>query len=336
MKAKRGIKLLFAMLAVVGGAVALSACGSWAKEAGPSVVEPDTPDTSETPDTTDTPDTPDNPDEEDRIARVNVQIKLESYLQDKLNDRFEENVVSNVEAHNFTLKDSVETGKTLETSGYVTLADDEEAKPVTLGLPVSLEQYTNLYDLGFNAECDATKQLSENYTLEQLNFADTIISNENLTYNYATLNGNVWDLDAATPTKIEKKLEAYFEQKIQQYFLENYNNKYFDRVDLKNVTIETNLYNTYQNCIAIHGNLNYTANSTSMPLVVIVTPSSTNFNRVSNALSTFTDDENKNMAENYNLDFMNLLDEVVNDNTSKVNGYSINNRTYAYTEDMNL
>ena len=334
MKAKRGIKLLFAMLAVVGGAVALSACGSWAKEAGPSVVEPDTPDTSETPDTTDTPDTPDNPDEEDRIARVNVQIKLESYLQDKLNDRFEENVVSNVEAHNFTLKDSVETGKTLETSGYVTLADGEEAKPVTFGLPVSLEQYTNLYDLGFNAECDATKQLSENYTLEQLNFADTIISNENLTYNYATLNGNVWDLDAATPTKIEKKLEAYFEQKIQNWFLENTNDKYFENVDLKYFTTKHDF--NYGDVVRIHGNLKAIINNNTYPLIITLRTSQTNYTTAKSIADNLTIDENKDMAKNYDIDIMNFVNSVVEDENTTIKLYSINGTSYNADNNMNL
>ena len=354
MESKRsGIKLLFAMISLLGAGVALSSCGKQpAEEKNPTSevveIEP-TPSGEVTPGTSTEP-TETEPGEQgktegetegkeeqvvdDTADRVNFEIKIEGELKDKINDRLEEEAVKNVDAKYFTLNDSQSYGKTLETTGFVTLANDE-IKPVTLGLPLTDAQYQSFTEVGITAGNESA-ELYQNYSKEQLSEVCSVVEDKNVTYSYAVLDGAVWDLDQLTAAKLENMLEQKYTQEIYNYFADKYNDPSLDRVDLKYaVTSHTsqdgNMLKYYGNTISKKG--------TVLPLIITLKIDESNYQNLSEVL-VGTYDKTKEMAENHSKEELFSVYQVSIAESTQTKYYTVNGGTfvvnYENNNDMNL
>lgn len=341
MKSKSGVKLLFAMISMMGGAFALSSCGEQPVDNKDPIVqvESSTPtntqtstQTSETTDTTTNTSTT-NETTDDTVDKVNFEIKIESLLADKINDRFKEKTVSNVDAKYFTVSDGTSYGKTLETHGYVTLTETDQTLPVTLGLPVTAEQYQNFVNLGFESY-NTIGDLQQNYSKEQLSYACNVIDNKNVTYNFAVLDGNVWDLDQLTATKIETFLEEKYTNQIYDYFYARSGNTSLDHIDLKYVKVENN--DLYGNVLKLYGHT-IAKQGTVLPLIVTLSINESNYQTLKNVI-TNNYDENKELAQNYSKEQLFNVYEVDNANSTNTLYYNIDGTAYIVTNssEMNL
>lgn len=337
MKSKSGVKLLFAMISMMGGAFALSSCGEQPVDNKDPIVqvESSTPtntqtDTQTTQTTnsndstdviTDTSTTTETPD--DTADKVNFEIKIESLLADKINNRFKEKTVSNVDAKYFTIANNETYGKTLETHGYVTLTETDQTLPVTLGLPVTAEQYQSFINLGFESY-NTTGDLYQNYSKEQLSYACNVIDNKNVTYNFAVLDGNVWDLDQLTATKIETLLEEKYTAQVVEYFKQEMDYDYTAKLDFKYLKVENS--DLYGNVLRIYGNT-VSQKGTKLPLIVTLSVSENNFNTLKNVI-TNNYDENKELAQNYSKEQLYQIYQVDNNSSTKAIQFKINGVNY--------
>jgi len=331
MKSKSGVKLLFAMISMMGGAFALSSCGEQPVDNKDPIVqvESSTPtntqtstQTSETTDTTTNTSTT-NETTDDTVDKVNFEIKIESLLADKINDRFKEKTVSNVDAKYFTVSDGTSYGKTLETHGYVTLTETDQTLPVTLGLPVTAEQYQNFVNLGFESY-NTIGDLQQNYSKEQLSYACNVIDNKNVTYNFAVLDGNVWDLDQLTATKIETLLEEKYTSQVVKYFKQEMDYDYTAKLDFNYLKVENS--DLYGNVLRIYGNT-VSQKGTKLPLIVTLSVSENNYNTLKNVI-TNSYDENKELAQNYSKEQLYQIYQVDNNSSTKAIQFKINGVNY--------
>ena len=230
--------------------------------------------------------------------------------------------VTNVDAKYFTLKD-VDSTKVLEANGSISIVGKQEESEVSLGMPITLEQYQNLSNEDF-ASYSESSNLAENYNLQNLEEVDNILSAESLTFSYATKNSETWNLETVSASEIEAELEAKFTESIRQFFTQRSNNPYFSKTDLRTVTIRTNNY-IFGDCFTLEGNVTHERTNTDLSCSILIVPNAENFDLMQSTFST-EGDETKDLSENYTLEQLNILKNVCE--VSRIRSYEINGSGY--------
>ena len=327
---KAGIKTMFAMFTLMGGAFTLASCaGGLEKEPStPTYVESskstETTDPIDTTDTTASTDTTDSSDEEKekegekQTERINFEIKIEDLLENKINVRLEETAVSDVDAKYFTVTDHYKYGKTLETYGNVTMASTKETQSIVLGLPLTDVQFTNFQNLKFGYE-SVNYDLYQNCTNDQLSAVANFVENRDLTYNYAIKDGYTWDLDVLTPTKMESLIEEKCLKKANEYFCIVNGEDYFSSVDFRILTFFDNSP-MYGDCIVLKG---YATPIRGKIRTFSFTfkLSDENYNYLKKNVSVIEDQEN-DMAKNYTKTEMTSIYNVLEDSSTQAKSFN--------------
>ncbi len=248
---------------------------------------------------------------DDTIEKIGFETKIEKSYQDKINERLEENIVSDVDAKYFTIKDDATHGKSLEATGYVTFVDGDEVKPTTLAMPLTDNQYETLSALN-DVDYIETNDLQQNYSKEQLSSVHDVVSAEDVTFSYAILDGKAWNLDALSPNKMEKALEQKYENLVSAYFLDVDGRDPIKSIDLKYVETIDNGY--YGDTVRFVGTTTL-QNDKVKSFEIKICPSSQNYQFVKDTIKS-TASINKEMAENYTAEEMYCLYTVANDATT--------------------
>ena len=361
---KGGIKLFFAMLFLAGAGFTLGACtGNENVNEGPQTVETtshnedtatttstttstedttshteDTTTTSTDNSTTSTEDPTDDPTEpsedetEKEIERIGYEVKIENLLAYKLDERFEEKTADNVDAKYFTLRDTYQFGKSFETSGTIKLSATGEEKTVVLGLPMTEKQYQDAQSLNFNQTIAQNANLYQNYSNEQLEFASNFIENEDLTFNYAILDGYMWNLDVMTPTKMESLIEEKAMYAVNDYFMTLSGSNEVSSVDLKTVSFNDN-YSIYGKCIILSGTTTK-LNGKTKTFTIMFGTNEENYQYLKSVINS-NGSEEMDMSQNYSKNEMSQIYNIIEDDSTEVKAFTVSSATFNYAELMN-
>lgn len=349
---KRGVKLLFAALSVFGAGF-VTACNTMNNNNQPPVVEnvptentststntntdtkTDTGTKTETNTNTETEnnngentesttETSGNNEQQkvdyqDLIDKINLEAQIQSYLDEKLNDRFGENLVEEVDAKYFVVSDTYLYGKMLSVYGDVKMYSNADYEPVVLNMELSDIDFDILDDANLNNYQSQTAELHENYTIDQLECANYVISNDALTYSSAYKNNEVWDLDVMTASKLEELIENKYTTEISNYFVETFNNHSFSKADIKYINL-FKVSQTYELELCGEGKL---VNNNTKRLKVYVNISENSYNNLKNILDT-NYDANNELAHNYSKEQLNYVYQVLNNDSSRTLGFELN------------
>ena len=220
MKSKRkGLKLLFAMLTLSGCmGVILSSCSPTVTPKL-SVVTP-TPDS--TPDPKPTPSPVD-----DTKKRQALAVKIENAIKDKLNSAIGLDRVSNVKATHFNVGGDAKQ-KTIETVG--TFVVDNTKSKMSVTLPITKFEYENFAGLDFDAVKFDVGAISADYSLKQLSFAYSVVSDNEKTFSQVKRDNKEWDIagekearDRAERLKYQQGLEDIIADMLNNQIGHNYN-----------------------------------------------------------------------------------------------------------------
>lgn len=351
---KKVMKLFFAMLSVLGAGT-LIACNSQTHFHGPSIVE-NSNSSSEKEDTSNNQSTSQHTDENSNSNQntssdanenseskptqeeIDRQIKeqlisyedtIETKLKNTLNEKFKENVVSNVDIKTFDLDTNEIANTTLLASGYVNFVGDNATYRTNLGMPVGADDFLNLTPISY-VQASLARNVADNYTLDQLTPVYDYITGANLTFNYATLNNANWDLDCFTATQVENYLEEKYTNLIIDYFTQLDGKPWVHNVDLKYVETDNNV--TYGgDIIKIHGTTSSIKTGKVMPYYVMLRTSNENYQTVKNML-TEEIDKQKDLAENYNFTTLNTLKNIFDSDDTQVIRYSVDKELFSMSE----
>ena len=359
---KKVIKLFFAMLSVLG-AGALVACSSQTKSNEPSIVETSNHDnsgsqtsnnsgentssnsgenTSNSGENTSSNNgentrTSENQDEIERQIReqlMSYEDGIETKLKDTLNTKFQENIVSNVDIKTFTIDSNQSTNTTLLANGYVNFVGDAITYTTNLGMPLDADAFIDLAPISY-AEVDQTKDLAENYGIDELKSVSDYITGENLSFNYATLNDANWDLDCFTASQVESYLEQRFSNMVVDYFTELDGKPWVNNVDLK--CFETTEDSTYGNIVSLSGTTQSIKTGKVMSYNIVLGLSDSDYNLLNAALNTENEVNSQNeLAQNYKFTTLSTLKNVLENDSTTVIKYIINDSPYILNNDRTL
>ena len=360
---KKVIKLFFAMLSVLG-AGALVACSSQSHSSGPSIVETSTTssDKESTSDTqtnsqtssgsehssssendntsghgssSDSGNTQTSEDIERQIREqlISYEDDIETKLKNTLNNKFQENIVENVDIKTFNVDTNASANTTLLANGYVNFVGDQTTYTTNLGMPLGADDFLNLTPISY-VEASLARDLYQNYNVEQLQTVHDYISGTNLTFNYARLENAKWDLDCFTATQIENHLETEITGMVQSYFNENYNQPYYENIDLKYFELSNDI-NFGGDILNIHGTAKAIKNGNIVSFYTTIKMAQEDFQAVSNMLTQQVD-ETKDLAQNYTFTTLNTVKDIMDKDSTSVVKYNINSRSYLLEYDKTL
>ena len=332
---KKGVKMMFALLAIAGG-MALTGCGKTEVSTNqPSTVyvDPTTENpTTETPTSegtsTETPSTDNSDSTSTETPDITPQLlkyedDIENALKDKLNARIGTEDVKSVDAKYFVPVADFGYGNSLQTEAVITFANNTTAD-ATLGLPTTAEQFASFKQEGFESY-NSSKSMADQYTIEQLESLYNFVSDENLTYSYAIKNAEIWDLDAISATKLEGEIEELFTQITQDYFTENYNKPYFQNVDLKTIVVEES--SKYGKSLVLKGTVEYIKNGKVVDYVATLLPSESDYEVLKNLIEN-NGDAQKDLAENYTESQLATVLDICTKESTVVRNFNIESGDY--------
>ena len=364
---KKVMKLFCAMLSVLG-AGALVACSSQTKSNEPSIVETPSNDntsqnsgsnnnssqngnssengnTSENGNNGNTSEnvnngntsTSENQEEIERQIReqlMSYEDGIETKLKNTLNTKFQENIVSNVDIKTFTIDSNQSANTTLFANGYVNFVGDAMTYTTNLGMPLDADAFMELTPISY-AEVDQTKDLAENYGIDELKSVSDYITGENLSFNYATLNDANWDLDCFTASQVESYLEQRFSNMVVDYFTELDGKPWVNNVDLK--CFETTEDSTYGNIVSLSGTTQSIKTGKVMSYNIVLGLSDSDYNLLNAALNTENEVNSQNeLAQNYKFTTLSTLKNVLENDSTTVIKYIINDSPYILNNDRTL
>ena len=353
---KRVSKLVFALLSVLGAGTLL-ACSTTTKTAGPTVVsssnntptvvddstsKPTSTNTensnntsTQTTENTNSQQTQEDLERQIREQLISYEDTIENKLKNTLNNKFQENIVENVDIRTFTVDTNTVQNTTLLANGYVNFVDDETPYLANLGISLDADAFLSLTPISY-VEASMGENLADNYNLDQLQTVHDYITGENLTFNYARLDGAKWDLDCFTGTQIEHNFEQYFETKMRDYFAEEVNTPYIHNLDLKYFTVETADPNVMGNVIHAHGTVRSIKNEREYTTKITIRPSAEVFQNLYSTLSNAQYDETKDLAQNYKIADLNSVVSCFKDDSTTILEYGVNGLGYTVTSDRTL
>ena len=347
---KNGIKLFFAMLAICGN-FALTACGRNHKTpttSTPPIAETtDEKNTIEMPDTVIIPSTSNKTEDqtvntEDQIDQAEKQKEqlgilesaIENQIKEKLNFKFDDEIVSNVDIKYFDFEQDKQYNTTFSANGTLTFVDDENEYSFRLGMSLEGDDFLNVSPL-YYVDIDETKDLAENYSIDNLTAVNSYLENPEITFSKATLNGQNWNLDVLTPAKIETTLEEEYEQNANQFFLNKYNESYVKDIDFKYISVVNDA--DYGYLLELNGNAINIYTEKQMPFTVSFSISEENYNKLKNEILITSYDQNLDLKDNYTAEQLNKVFEIIQDEETYLRLYVINNGNYAVqSKDVDL
>lgn len=250
--------------------------------------------------------------------RREFENEIESILASKVNKQLDEEMVKSVNTKYFTVINDYQFGKVLESIGYAILADDSEVD-VLLALPLNASQYDELLNLNINNVSKNT-DLFDSYSNEQLFYVLNIIKNDELKYSFATKNGEMWNLDVPSATKLEGLIEAKSLGIINDSYINKSGQAYVDSVDFKTSFLD-NTKSSLGDCLVLNGFLTTIKNKV-VTFELYFNVNEDNYIKLSNALPETADIE-KEMAKNYTRNQMAIIYEVVEDETTQALYYKL-------------
>lgn len=352
---KKVMKSVFAMLPVLGAGT-LIACSSQTRPSGPTIVENSNHDNSgsqtsnnsgsENANNSSSENTNNSGSENNNSSQQNqeelerqigeqlisFEDAIETKLKDTLNNRFQENIVENVDIRTFTVGTNQTANTTLLANGYVNFVGDETPYLANLGMSLDEDAFLSLTPISY-VEASMGNNLADNYNLDQLQTVHDFITGENLTFNYARLDGAKWDLDCFTGTQIEHSFEQYFETKMRDFFAEEVNTPYIHNLDLKYFTVETADHNLRGNVIHAHGTAQSIKTEREYTTKITIRPSAEVFQNLYSTLSNAQYDETKDLAQNYQIADLNSVVNCFKDDSTTILEYSVNGHDYIVTSD---
>lgn len=352
---KNVMKLFFAMLSVLG-AGALVACSGQTHTTEPSIVmhsdngdkssdigasssgnnhSSDNDTTSHHGSSSDNGNTHTSDDIEQQIREqlMSYEDAIETKLKNTLNNKFQENIVENVDIKTFDVDTNQTANTTLLANGYVNFVDDETPYLTNLGMSLDADAFLSLTPISY-VEASMGENLADNYNLDQLQTVHNFITGENLTFNYARLDGAKWDLDCFTATQVENHLETEITGMVQSYFNENYNQPYYENVDLKYFELSNDI-NFGGDILNIHGTAKAIKNGSIVSFYTTIKMAHEDFQAVSNMLTQQVD-ETKDLAQNYTFTTLNTVKDIMDKDSTSVVKYNINSRSYLLEYDKTL
>ena len=247
------------------------------------------------------------------------EATIEETLKNALNSHFQEDVVLNVDIKTFGVD------STLLANGYISFVDGVTKYATSLGVSLDddiLLELSSIADL----EVDQTKDLAENYGINELKSITDFITSENLSFSYAKLNGENWDLDYFTATQVEHYLEAKVTNMVQQYFTENYSKPYLENADLKYLEATWDI-NYGGDILKIRGTMQSIKTANVMPFYVTLRMADEDFINISALLNEQVDTE-KDLAQNYSFNVLNTVKGILEKDTTYVVKYTVDGATY--------
>ena len=360
---KKVKRLFFAMLSVLGAGT-LIACNNQIRSTGPSIVknsnsnsEKET--SSEKENTSNNHTTSQNTSENDnsnhntgsdsnnnstsseltqeeidrqiRQQLMSYEDEIETKLKNTLNTKFKEDVVDKIDIKTFDIETNQTEGTTLVANGYVNFAGDRVTYTTNLGMPIGTNDFMKLTPYSY-INASFARDLADNYNIDQLKPVYDYITGANLSFNYATLNNQKWDLDCFTATQIEQYFEQKYEHDAKEFFKIRLNTEYITTVDLKYMTAEKN--SSYGYLLRMSG----TTENMYLPGKAIKFETWYKINEETLAklqdIVNLEIDQTKDMAQNYNVSQLNRIKDII-ENDATLFAYSADKTPYKIANVMN-
>ena len=139
--------------------------------------------------------------EQKRQQLAQLEEDIETGLVQKLNDKFGEEMVESVDVNYFTLEQDSQRNTTIFANGAIKFAGDEISHKICLGLPVDADALLKISPL-YYVNVDGTKDISENYSVEDLTAYNEFISDKELQFNSAKLDDKEWNFNNLTAYQV--------------------------------------------------------------------------------------------------------------------------------------
>ena len=343
MKKNSKVKSLFIISLLMGASIALSSCGGLPTirpindNASTEPTEPSEPEEPTEPSEPEEPTEPSEPEEptepseptepevdEEKQQKEALEESIVTTLFNKVNSRAGYDVASAIEIDYMCINLTYIHGNSLQFNGYIDLVGEENQQDVTLGFSLTDEQYAIFRELNLQSYV-IDGRLSEKNTLEQLTAVEELVTDSDITFSYAILDGFAWDFGYYNSKHIESLLEQKYTDLFNDYIINELHRTYQIVADFQTIIVENNL--RFGLVIRIK-NKALVNEKTWTNFGVWIRIVDYNFEELMDLYDDTGVDEEKNLADNYSNEFLLKVFEVINDETSILLGYSFNGNNY--------
>ncbi len=265
-----------------------------------------------------------DPEEEARLQRIALENSIEISLKNKLNEIFEEEYVENVDVKYFSLEQDSQLNTTVIANGTIKFTDEDDTHTVSLALPLDGDDFATVSPI-YYIDADEDKDLAQNYDVENLTAINNFLSNQELQFSSAKLDGKNWNYNSLTPAQIEKQLEDYYEIRS----VADLGEEYLKNVDFKYISTEFN--SSYGYMVVLNGVTGNVYNSIIKDLCVKIIISKSDYDFLNSKVLTTEIDQEKDLKDNYNVEQLNQVIDIINNGSSYLKCYEVGGFRYSVT-----
>lgn len=258
--------------------------------------------------------------------RVALENQIETTVAQKLNTKFGEELIDNVDIKYFTLEQDAKTLKTtFFAHGIVKFAGDTSIHEFSLGAPLDGDSFNKIAPI-YYVDINQNQDLVANYSNDNLTLVNEFYADENLEFKSASLDGRTWDLNMLTPTQLEKQLEEDFEAKAKAFFKAKVNTEYLKNVDFKYISTEYD--SSYGYMLKLNGETGNIYNDTIQNLCIKISISHADYDYLNEYVLTTPVNEANDLKDNYKSEQLNQVIDIINSDSSTVKFYEIDDTRY--------
>ena len=244
-----------------------------------------------------------------------LEESIETGLVQKLNDKFGEELVEYIDVNYFTLEQDVNLNTTIFANGAIKFVNDETLHTLSLGLSVDSDAFLKISPL-YYVEADYSKDISENYSVDDLTAYNEFISDDELQFSTAKLDGENWNFNTLTAAQIEKQLEQDCEAKARQFFKDEFNSEYVKDVDFKYITTEHDL--SYGYMLELCGKTANIHNDKIKDICLKIKITKEDFDYLNSEVLTEMVNADNDLKDNYTVEQLNKVITIMKSDTSYV------------------
>ena len=264
--------------------------------------------------------------------RVEFEDSIETAVKQKLNAKFEEELVEGIDIKYFTIEQDSQTFETsIFAHGTIKFTGDTSTHTFSLGVPLNGDSFNQLAPL-YYVDFDEEKDLEANYSNDDLSLIKDFVAEQNLQQATAELDGSVWNLNMLTPAQFEKQFEEDFEAQAKEFFQNKWGTEYVKDVDFSHISTEySENYGCYM--LVLNGNTGNVIDDVVEEFCVKIAISQADYDYLNEYVLTTPVNQALNLKDNYKSAQLNQVKKVIDSKSSHVKFFRLAGMNYTVTQE---